>query len=289
MPERKRLLAFHAHPDDESSKGAGTMARYSAEGARVALICATGGEAGEILNPRMDLPGVLENIAEYRHQELEEACRILGVHEIYWLGYRDSGMPGTDDNKHPDALVNADRNEVLERLVGIIRAERPQVMLSYDESRGYEHPDHVLVHELGLQAFDAAGDASFLPEAGPVWSPLKLYYFATFSSQRFMALHEAAVAAGISSTIAERLERWAEEGLEDPTITTQVDVSDYVDIRSKALLAHATQIDPESQWFEIPDEIQRTAYPWEDFTLAASRVQTNAEETDLFEGIEALD
>jgi mycothiol S-conjugate amidase len=281
----KRLLALHAHPDDESSKGAGTLARYSAEGARVALVCFTGGEAGDILNPKMDRPGVKERIAEYRRAELETAGDILGVDQIYWLGYRDSGMPGAADNSHPAALCNADIDEVTERVVRIIRRERPQVILGYDESKGYEHPDHVRVHEVGLRAFEAAGDPRRHPGAGEPWRPAKLYYFATFTKRRALALHEAALAAGVESPFAERLERWEEGGFVEPEVTTRIDVADYMHLRSKALIAHATQIDPESHWFAIPDEMQRQIYPWEDYTLAVSRVETAIPETDLFSGV----
>lgn len=285
MTDGRRLLAIHAHPDDESSKGAGTMARTSAEGGRVALVCCTGGEAGEILNPKMDRPGVRENIAEYRREELKTACDILGVHEVHWLGYRDSGMPGTTANDHPAAFCNADRDEVIERLVSIIRRERPQVVLGYDESKGYEHPDHVRVHELGREAFAAAADPNRYPEAGQPWQPLKLYYFATFTKRRGLALHEAALAAEINSPFAESIERWEEMGFVEPVVTCQIDVGDYMDVRAKALLSHATQIDPDSHWFAIPDEMQREVYPWEDFTLVESAVPTEDNETDLFAGI----
>src|ERR687895_1142546 len=164
MSKPRTLLAIHAHPDDESSKGAGTMARYASEGVRVALACATRGEAGDILNPRMERPGIKERIAEIREAELETACDILGVERVYQLGYRDSGMPGTEANKHPESFVSADPDEVVGGLVKIIRDERPEVVLGYDESRGYEHPDHVRIHELGTRAFHAAGDPDKYPE-----------------------------------------------------------------------------------------------------------------------------
>ena len=286
MIEKNRcLLVFHAHPDDESSKGAGTMARYAAEGVRVSLICATRGEAGDILNPRMDLPGIKERMAEIREAELETACDLLGVEQIYQLGYRDSGMPETDDNKHPDAFCNAPEEDVLERLVKIIRAERPEVFVCYDESRGYEHPDHVRVHKLGTEAFDVAGDASRFPDAGEPWQPSKLYYFATFTRKRLEILHEAAVAEDLESPYGGWLENWDEIGFEEPEITTQVDVAPYIELRSKALLAHATQIDPDSFWFAVPDEIQKRVYPWEDYTLIRATVDAPTPEDDLFAGI----
>ena len=260
------------------------MARYAAEGVRVVLVCATRGEEGEILNPRMDRPGIREELAEIRVAELETACDILGVERIYHLGYRDSGMPGAESNKHPDAFCNADPDEAVGRIVEIIRAERPEVVISYDESRGYNHPDHVRVHEWGRRAFDAAGLADAFPGAGAPWQPAKLYYFATFSKQRLVKLHEAALAEGIDSPLGEWLERWEDEDVAEPEITTQVDVADQIELRNKALMAHATQIDPDGFWFAIPDDLQRKVYPWEDFTLVASHVEVDLPEDDLFAG-----
>lgn len=285
LPPRT-LLAIHAHPDDESSKGSGTMARYASEGVRVVLACATRGEAGDILNPRMDKPGIKENMAEIREAELETACDILGVEKIYQLGYRDSGMPDTDWNHDPRAFCNADPSEAVGRLVEIIRRERPQVVLSYDESRGYEHPDHIKVYEWGRQAFQDAGDPDRYPDLGEPWTPAKLYFFATFTKERFVALNDAVIAQGKDGPYTGWIEQWDEIGFAEPDITCQVDVADFIELRSKALLAHSTQIDPDSFWFAVPDEVQRAVYPWEDYTLAAANVEVPPGiETDLFQGI----
>lgn len=283
--EGRCLLAIHAHPDDESSKGAGTMARYAQQGVRVVLVCCTRGEEGDILNPRMDKPGIRERMTELREAELQTACDLLGVSKIYQLGYRDSGMPETPSNDHADAFWNADPEDAVGRLVEIIRSERPQVILSYDESRGYEHPDHVRVHQWGMRAFKEAGDDERFPERGEAWAPSKLYHFATFTRRRFERLNEAAKSEGIESPYVGWLKNWDDLGLEEPEITTQVDVSDYIELRSKALLAHATQIDPDSFWFAIPDELQRRVWPWEDYTLIESRVATSLPEDDLFSGV----
>ena len=286
MPHKTRcLLAILAHPDDESSKCAGTMARYSDEGVRVVLVCATGGEEGEILNPRLDQPGILERMHELRMAELRTACDILGVDQIYELGYRDSGMPGTESNKHPNAFCNADPEEAVGRLVEIIRSEQPEVVLSYGEARGYEHPDHVGVHEWGTRAFNEAGDPDKFRDAGNAWQPGKLYYFATFTKRRLSLLNDAAIAAGLETPYAGWLANWDEMGFTEPDVTTQIDVSEFIDLRTKALLAHATQIDPDSFWFAVPDEIQKEVYPWEDYTLVSSTVDTEIPENDLFVGL----
>lgn len=261
------------------------MARYAAEGVRVVLVCATGGEEGDILNPHMDKPGIKDKLPELRRAELETACDLLGVSALHLLGYRDSGMPGSAANARPDAFCNADPDEVIGRLVSIIRRERPQVVLCYDESRGYDHPDHVKVHEWGTAAYHAAGDPARYPDAGEPWQPSKLYYFATFTKKRFSALNDAVVALGKQAPYAGWLEKWDELGFADPEVTTQVDVSDYIELRSKALLAHATQIDPGSSWFAAPDDLQRAVYPWEDFTLVDSKVPVELPESDLFAGL----
>jgi len=285
MTERRTLLAIHAHPDDESSKGAGTMAKYAADGVRVVLVCCTGGEEGDILNPAMDKPGIKENMLEIRKAELETACTILGVEQIYYLGYRDSGMPGTESNKHPNAFCNADPEEAVGKLVEIIRKEKPQVVLAYDESKGYDHPDHVKVYEWGTQAFHDAGDPARFPDRGEPWSASKLYYFATFTKKRMQILNDAATANGIETPYAGWLEHWDEFGFVEPRITAQVDVAEYVELRSKALLAHATQIAPDSFWFAVPDDLQRDVYPWEDYTLVTSSVGSDEPEDDLFTGL----
>jgi mycothiol S-conjugate amidase len=281
----RTLLAVHAHPDDESSKGAGTLARYADEHVRTVVVTCTGGEAGEILNPAMDQPGNLERMPELRRQELAKALEILRVDAHYWLGYRDSGMPETEFNAHPEAFANASLDEATGRLVRIIREERPQVVLTYDERGGYPHPDHIRTHEVTVAAFEAAGDPDRYPAAGVPFQPLKLYYHASFTRRRLQAIHAAAVARGIESPFGEWLEQWDSREYPEPVVTTQVDVSRYLAQRRDALIAHATQIDPNSFWFSIPDEVEAEVYPWEDYTLARSLVPTAGHETDLFAGI----
>jgi mycothiol S-conjugate amidase len=289
------LLAVHAHPDDESSKGAGSLARYADDGVRTVVVTCTGGEAGEILNPAMDLPGTLQRMPELRRKELAKALEILNVSTHHWLGYRDSGMPGTETNRHPEAFVNASLDEAVGRLVRIIRAERPQVVLCYDETGGYPHPDHIRDHEVAMAAFDAAGDPGRYPDAGQAFSPLKLYHFATFTRRRLAALHAALVDRGIDSPFQEWLASWEEQGRLEPVVTTQVDVARWLPQQRDALIAHATQIDPNSFWFAIPEHVLAEVYPWDDFTLARSRlagakalpgVDGRPVETDLFAGID---
>jgi mycothiol S-conjugate amidase len=286
-PVPRTLLAVHAHPDDESSKGAATMARYADKGVRTVVVTCTGGEAGEILNPAMDRPGVLERMPELRRQELAKALEVLSVTTHHWLGYRDSGMADSDANGHPDAFANADLDEATGRLVAVIRQERPQVVLTYDETGGYPHPDHIRTHEVSVAAFDAAGDPDRYPDAGPPHQPLKLYYHATFTRRRLETIHAAAAARGIETPFAKWLEEWGDEDEGgDLVVTAQVDVAGWLGRRRDALIAHATQIDPNSFWFAIPDEVMAEIYPWEDYTLARTLVPTGEHETDLFAGID---
>ncbi len=283
MAEPLCLLTVHAHPDDESSKGAGTVARYHAEGVRTVLVCCTGGEAGDILNPAMDRPEVRERLNEVRMQELARATEIIGYDHVELLGYRDSGMPDTPDNDHPDAFANADLDEATGRLVAIIRRERPQVVVTYgDDQRGYPHPDHLRVHDISLLAFDRAGDPGWYPEAGEPWQPQKLYY-TVWSRARMLAMHEKFGELGLESPFDDR---WFERPDQDHRITTRIDISDFGDVRPNALLAHATQVDPGSRfWFGLPPEVARTVHPYDDYILARSLVQSATPEDDLFAGI----
>ncbi|HEV8649494.1 MAG TPA: mycothiol conjugate amidase Mca [Actinomycetes bacterium] len=281
----RTLLAVHAHPDDESSKGAGTFARYADEGVHTVVVTCTGGEAGEILNPAMDQPGNLERMPELRRQELAKALEILRVDAHYWLGYRDSGMADTEPNAHSDAFANADLGDAVGRLVRIIRAERPQVIVTYDERGGYPHPDHVRTHEISVPAFEAAADPARYPDAGPPFQPLKLYYHATSTKRRLETIHTGAIARGVESPYGEWLEHWSDDAWPEPVVTSQIDVSRWLAQRRDALIAHATQIDPNSRGFAIPDEVVAEVYPWEDYTLVRSLVPTGDPETDLFAGI----
>jgi mycothiol S-conjugate amidase len=287
MP-RLCLLTVHAHPDDESSKGAGTVARYHAEGVHTVLVCCMGGEAGEILNPAMDRPEVRDHLAEVRLGELERAASIIGYDELVLLGYRDSGMPGTPTNDDPRSFAQAPLDEAVGRLVAIIRRTRPQVMVTYpDEQNQYPHPDHLRVHEISIPAFEAAGDPDAFPEAGPPWEPLKLYY-TTWSRQRIVAMHEKFLELGLESPYDAH---WFEDRPVEQAdrATTRIDVSGFTAARDQALMAHATQVDPTSRfWFGLPPEVAQTVWPFEEYVLARSRVAVAPPEDDVFGGISDL-
>ena len=281
------MLHVHAHPDDESSKGAASTARYVAEGVEVMVATCTGGERGSILNPKMDRPEVLANITEIRRKEMDAAREILGIRQE-WLGWVDSGFPEGDPLPPlPEGCFGALKVEdAAAPLVKLIREFRPQVVTTYDENGGYPHPDHVMCHHITVAAFEAAGDKVAYPELGEPWQPLKLYYHHTFHYERMKALHDAMLARGLESPYAERLAK-AEENADRQTweITTLVPCGDYFEVRDQALIAHATQIDPHGGWFACPTDAQRAAWPTEDYHLARSLVDTEKPENDLFAGI----
>jgi mycothiol S-conjugate amidase len=277
------LLTVHAHPDDEASKGAGTVARYHAEGVRTVLVTCTGGEAGDILNPAMDRPEITADLPAVRLRELDRAAEIIGYDEVVLLGYRDSGMPDTPPNAHPDAFANAPLDEAVGRLVAIIRRERPQVIITYgDDQSGYPHPDHLRVHDISVVAFEQAGDPEAHPEAGDPWQPLKLYY-SVWSRKRIKALHDRFLALGLESPFSDE---WFKRPDHGERVTTSIDLAGYTDVRLDALLAHETQIDPSSPfWFGLPREEQASVHPFDDYILARSLVDTDEPESDLFAGV----
>jgi mycothiol S-conjugate amidase len=281
--DRLCLLTVHAHPDDESSKGAGSVAKYHAEGVHTVLVCCTGGEEGDILNPAMDKPEVRENLHDVRMEELRRAAEIIGYDEVVMLGYRDSGMPDTPANEDPHSFAQADLTEAVGRLVEVIRRTKAQVIVTYNEDqRGYPHPDHLRVHDISVVAFDKAGDPDGYPELGEPWQPLKLYYTG-WSRARMLATHEKFLELGLESPFDKR---WFERPNTDEKFTTAIEIGEYADVRRGALLAHATQIDPTSPfWFGLPPEVSRTIHPYDDYVLARSLVDSEPPEDDLFAGV----
>jgi len=262
------------------------MAKYVAEGVDVVVVTLTGGERGSILNPAMDRPEVHSDIAAYRRLEMARAAGILGVRH-HWLGFADSGFPeGDPPPPLPDGcLATLPLEEAARPLVALVRQERPHVLLTYDEQGGYPHPDHVRCHELSVEAFDAAGDPDRYVGTGQAWAPLKLYYQHTFHRAKFEALDAGMRALGLESPYADRIKTWEDKPGDADRLTTQVLCAPFFPVRDQALLAHATQVDPNSFWFACPLEVQQRSWPTEDFTLARSRVPTTVPEDDLFAGV----
>lgn len=289
---------MHAHPDDEASKGASTVAMYHGQGVRTVLVCCTGGEEGDLQNPALRAEGQPFHgltpeqerslLVELRPSELARSAEAIGFDLVEMLGYRDSGMPDSEANSHPECFWQADIDAATGRLVEIIRRERPQVILTYsDDQRGYPHPDHLRVHDISVLAFDRAGDPEWYPSAGAPYQPQKLYY-ATWARERMLAVHEALLARdGTSPFDAD----WLARPGNDERITTRLDISDHQSARTNALLAHATQVDPsEAWWFGLDDDELNAVWPWEEWVLARSLcgpIPAHRAEHDLFAGIRA--
>jgi mycothiol S-conjugate amidase len=271
MGRRHCVLAVHAHPDDESSKGAATMAMYAARGIRTVLVTCTGGEAGDVLNSSA---GEIADLVATRRLELEEAVHIIGYESTHLLGYQDSGMDGAAEG----GFATADLEGVVQRLVSVFRAERPDVVVTYDAAYAAGHPDHLRCHEAALLAFERAA-SRFEP------GPTKLYGTRTHSPSRLLAMHQWLLAHDLASPYADALS--AVSG--NPT-TTKVEVSGYLSVARRALQAHRSQVRPDEPWFfAVPLEALCEIYPWEDYELLRSRVSVAAEDggvaTDLFSGV----
>jgi mycothiol S-conjugate amidase len=279
-----RLMHVHAHPDDESSKGAATMARYIAEGVDVHVVTCTGGERGSVLNPKLAHDdSVLANLTDVRRREMDAAREILGVRQD-WLGWVDSGLPEGDPLPPlPEGcFALMDVEVAAEPLVRLVRSFRPHVMTTYDENGGYPHPDHIMCHRISVHAFEAAGDPDRYPGAGEPWQPLKLYY-SVWARKRMEAMHRRFGELGLESPFQDA---WFETEWGDSGITTEVDVAGFSEVRSEALLAHETQIDPKSPfWFGLPPEELAKLNTTEEYVRARSLVEAPLPEDDLFAGV----
>ena len=277
------LLAVHAHPDDESITMGGTLARYSAEGVRTTLVTATRGEVGEILDKELDPKEAAPRLASIRELELRSAVKILGVSELVFLGYEDSGMAGLPRNRDKQVFWQADEHEAVGRLIEVVRRVRPQVMTTYNEVGGYGHPDHINTHRIAVGAFYSAHDTKRFPGGEP-WRPSKLYYSA-FPRSVIAEFGEAIKRAGL----ADRFSRDGDEeppfAVADDRVTTRLDISPYLDKKLAAMRAHRTQI-PEDSWFiEIYKAMGPTAWNREYYERARSSVEAPTPEDDLFAGL----
>ncbi|MGO3507431.1 Mycothiol S-conjugate amidase Mca [Corynebacterium xerosis] len=285
--ETLRMVAVHAHPDDESSKGAGTTARYAREGVQVTVITCTGGERGDVLNPRLrDDPTLTRDVLPaVRRQEMAAAQEILGVdHE--WLGFVDSGLPEGDPLPPlPEGSFGTlSPEEAARPLVEAIRRLRPHVLTTYDENGGYPHPDHIQTNRISVAAFDLAADPEFAPELGEPWEIAKLYYINGFHRQRFSAVARHLRAAGApNEELEQMMERFDEST--DRLLTTRIDVREYLGVRDDALRAHATQVDPDGPFFRIPHDVETAVWGTEDYELHISRIGVKLPENDLFAGL----
>jgi len=281
-----RLLAVHAHPDDESSKGAGSYAYYRSIGVEVLVVSCTGGERGDVQNEALHERAMAErDMAGLRRIEMARAQAVLGI-EHRWLGYVDSGLPENGEAVSPTSFAMIPLEFSGAPLVKLIREFRPQVMVTYDENGGYPHPDHIRTHELSMYAFEAAADAARYPGLGEPWQISKVYYDRVFNPERMNRMYDELLASEPDSPLIAQLGEFRERFADRPSlVTTSVDVGAFFEQRDSALRSHASQVPPDSSFFFWPNDLQRRAWPYEDFQLALSLVESELPESDLFAGI----
>jgi LmbE family N-acetylglucosaminyl deacetylase len=281
--ENVRILAAYGHPDDEGQV-TGTLASFISRGARVTLLCATRGEVGEISDPALGTP---ETLGYVRELELRAAMAQIGLRDVRFLPFRDSGMAGTAENDDPRALHQQSAEEVVGRLVELMREVQPHIVFTWDPSGGYGHPDHIAVHKHTLSAYEAAGDPDRFPQAGPAWQPSRLFWGA-FTMKRFARMFMELERRGVlpEAIAPERRARF-EQALEepDPPITHTVDVRDVVALKRQAAGMHRSQFGENSMMARIPEDMREAFYGEERFLLARPAAETGPE---VEAGIESL-
>ena len=280
-----RLMSVHAHADDETITMGGLLATCADRGVRTANVCCTDGKLATIVDPEMPEETTRPRLAEIRQQELRAACAILGVDEVHFLGYGDSGMWGADTNQLPDAFWRADVDEAVGRLVALIRRFRPHVVVTYDAAGGYGHPDHIQTHRVTLLAVQAAELRSMYTDAGEPWRVAKLYYTAMPRSF-FKRAAELAKAAGEEPPFGVENPEDLPFITPDEWVTTSVDIRDAVRRKREALVAHKSQIAPDWPMLRVPEEVTREHFGTESFQLVVSHVPTSLPESDVFAGVE---
>jgi LmbE family N-acetylglucosaminyl deacetylase len=275
------ILAAYAHPDDEQGVS-GTLRKYMDQGAHVGIICATRGEVGQIADPTLATPEILGVV---REQELRRAMAVIGVPDanIHFLDYRDSGMAGTPENADPRAFINADAQEAVGKIVKIIRAFKPTIILTFDETGGYGHPDHLAIHRWTTQAFHVAGDPAQYPEAGSAFVPKRLYY-SSIGRSRLRQFADYLKANGVESVFGgidvEQM------GLPDERITNEIPVAPYVALKRRSLGEHRTQLNPNGPFASIPEEQWNEFRSTEIFGLGAGEpFPPGYDRRDLFAGL----
>ena len=283
MSDRLTFLAVHAHPDDEAIGTGGTFARYAAEGVHTVLVCCTRGEEGEIHDPDLDEQAARPRLGAIREGELRAAAALLGISELHFLGYRDSGMIGTPPNANPANFMNADPAEAAERLAALLRAARPQVVATYDEQGGYGHHYHKMAHRVThLAIARAAHDGP----GGAGWTVSKLYYTAIPLSA-LLWVNEQMRARGLAPAFAEDSPDFdiRQFAAPDDVITARVDTRGFLGQVRRALRAHRTQIPEDDLFLSMPEDIATEAFATESYIRAFTRVAAPAQEADLFAGL----
>ncbi|MFC2067398.1 PIG-L family deacetylase [Chloroflexota bacterium] len=274
------LMVVHAHPDDESIGTGGILAKYSAEGIKTILVYGTRGEVGEILNPEFISPSPDLKIEDIRTLELEKALKVLGVESVHFLGYRDSGMEGSPDNRHPQAFAKANMREATGKLVDIIRSERPHVIVTYNERGFYGHPDHIMANRVTLQAFRTADDPEYECKSRlKPWHPNKLYYIAAPIS-RLRMINRLALERGDKPHFNPEV-----LGTPDDEITTVVDVREYLPQKLKAIHCHQSQISHNIFFRNLPNKYRDEALGYEYFSCIKGCSTIHHKEAELMDSL----
>ncbi len=280
-------MTVHAHPDDETIATGGVMARYAAEGVRVVCVTCTGGEHGEIVVPELDTAENHARLGEIRRVELARALEKLGRIEQRYLGYVDSGMMGTPENDAPASFWQADFDDAVERLLGLVNEFAPQVMVSYNDFGNYGHPDHIRAALITKAAFERAADR---PHA-----PVKLYETASGNRRRDDVMARAqqrgvkpwwAPSADESEEVrVAREEHQRKMAAAQGPVTTIVDVRPYIGAKYAALGEHVTQLPRDGFFLALTEDDWRELMPDEELTLRVSRRGVRLPEDDLFAGL----
>ncbi|KAA3661209.1 MAG: hypothetical protein DWQ04_17110 [Chloroflexi bacterium] len=278
MPSTKRLLGLYAHPDDEILGPGGTIAHYAQEGALIEWVCATRGEAGEIA-PEIDATPA--NLGAVREQEMLCAAHTLGIKKVHFLDYRDSGMAGTEDNQHPKAYVNSLIDDVVPRLVKIIRRLRPQVMLTFEPYGGYGHPDHITIHKHAHAALTAAADSSYHPELGSAWQASRLFY-PLLRLFTFDAMKAKMDAKGLDTGFFKNIDKRREKAWPDSNFQCRIDMRHTFRRKWTAFHCHATQFGSQSVFRQLSDSEFADIFTHEYFALAYPQPANGLMLDDLF-------
>ena len=278
----RRLLAVLAHPDDESFGPGGTLALYAQRGVEVHLVCATRGEAGEVEPHHLEGH---DSVAGLREQELLCAANILSLAGVHFLDYRDSGMPGSADNQHPQALVNAPQEEVARRIACWIRQVRPQVVITFDPIGGYRHPDHIAIHRACVLAFNMASDPDIILEALPPYQPERLYFFTI--PRRFLRL-----AVRLLPLTGKDPSKWGRNqdidltqlAADDFPVHAVIDYSSVAHLKLQASACHASQGGPMMSG-GVMGWLRRLGGAKETYMRAIPPPKPGEKESDLFAAV----
>lgn len=245
-----KVLAVFAHPDDEGFGAGGTLAMLVRRGHCVTLICATNGDVGEISDPQLATP---DNLGPVRQEELRAAMRVTGISDLRFLNYRDSGMDGTDDNRHPSSLCQADPERVAGQLLAVMQERTPDLVITHDPTGGYGHPDHIAISRHTRAALGRWTESGARPP---------LLYYICFPRSFFQQTWRKMLELGIKPPFGS--DDVADMGTPDDAVTTTKPIGEFLEIKKESLNCHQTQIDPNGAFFQLPpefvDELMSTEY-----------------------------